>query len=64
MADELTPDEMRELSKLFSSLIGNIHTLPPARTAALLDVDERMRGDSLTKEDLKILREIAAHIGR
>jgi hypothetical protein len=62
VADALTEQELRELSRLFSSMIGNIHSLPANQTQVLLEVDEHMRGDNLTRTDLDRLRSIADHV--
>ena len=58
MADPLTADELRELSRLFSLHIANIHRLPHLQTQVLMKVDEHMRDDTLTREDLEGLRRI------
>ena len=55
-SDPLTTDEQRELSRLFSNLIARIHDLPSSDTHVLIGIDDRMRGDALTRADLDSLR--------
>lgn len=58
MADPLTADEVRELSQLYSTYISRIHRLAPIHTQTLMNIDEHLRGDNLTKADLEALRSI------
>ena len=61
VADVLTTQEMRELSALFSDLARNIHSLSPHQTQVMMEVDEHMRGDQLTKTDLERLRALSTN---
>ena len=60
MDEILTYEESRELSRLFSVLIADIHNLSTHQTQVLMEVDEHMRGDALSKADLEALRRISA----
>lgn len=56
--DPLDKEEEKELSALLSRLLGTIHRLTPQQTQAVMDVDEHMRREELTHEDLEVLRSI------
>jgi hypothetical protein len=58
----LTQAEKTELTTLFSNLVARIHDLPLSNIQALWDIDERMKGDRLSAEDLKRLRELFATV--
>jgi|GEM_PF-5365133 len=58
----LTAAERTELTTLFSNLVARIHDLPLSNIQSLWDIDERMKSDRLTADDLKRLRELTAHI--
>ncbi len=52
-------DAEREISSLLSRFIATIHKLTPPQASVVLDVDEHMRADTLSRKDLTLLRDVA-----
>ena len=58
VTNALNQEEEREISRLLSRFIGTIHKLTPLQATAVLDVDEHMRADSLSRKDLSLLKDV------
>lgn len=55
----LTQEGRRELLGLLSTLLRSIHRLSSPQVIAVMEIDDRVRRDMLTGEDLLRLREIS-----
>ncbi len=58
----LTEAERAEITRLFSGLIARIHDLPTSNTLVLWDIDEKLKTDRLTADDLRRIRELSARV--
>ena len=57
----MTQEERLELLDLLSGLLRSIHRLSSHQVMAVMDIDDRVRRDTLTGDDLLRLREISGH---
>ena len=58
----MTGPDHAELARLLSSLMRIIHELSSNDVRVLMEVDEHMRNDGLTKVDLDRLRQMSASL--
>jgi hypothetical protein len=58
VTNALNREEEREISRLLSRFIGNIHKLTAPQANVVLEVDEHMRADSLSRKDLILLKDV------
>lgn len=54
----LSAEEREELFRLLGELVGAIHRLSSSQARALMNVDDRIRENELSADDLGALREI------